>query len=116
MRISSTLGLAMLLAVFGCGGGGGGSPPGSVNINPKNVTLTLGDNQTFGATITGSPGAGVTWAVAEPGGGTITAAGFYTAPGAPGTYHVVATSQLDPTQTAAATITVQAGSAQGTIQ
>ena len=35
------------------------------------------------------------------------AAGAYTAPTAPGTYHVVATSQADPSKTAVATVTVQ---------
>ena len=39
-------------------------------------------------------------------GGTITAAGVFTAPQTPGTYHIVATSVADPTKTAIAAITV----------
>ena len=50
------------------------------------------------------------------GGGSIDAAGNYTAPTDHGTFHVVATSQADANQTATATVTVQAGSATGTIQ
>src|SRR5262249_35823903 len=51
----------------------------------------------------------VTWSVKEgASGGTIDAAGHYTAPVTPGTFHVVATSVADPTKTATATATVTA--------
>src|SRR5262249_55024815 len=39
-------------------------------------------------------------------GGSITTAGLYTAPATPGTFHVRATSQADPTKSATATATV----------
>ncbi len=79
---------------------------------PAAVTLTIGDTQTFAASFAGNPA--VTWSVAEgAAGGTITTNGIYTAPNVPGTYHVVATSNVDPTQTASATVTVEAGT--GTI-
>jgi hypothetical protein len=48
----------------------------------------------------------VTWSVTEAGGGTVSAAGVYTAPEADGTYHVVATSAAAPSASATATITV----------
>lgn len=119
MRQTTLLGIAVLFVIFGCGGGGGGgggSNNGTVNLGPLSATLTLNDSTTFTANIVGSPGAGVNWTVQEgAAGGSITTGGVYTAPGAPGTFHVIATSQLDPTKTATATITVQAGSATGTI-
>jgi hypothetical protein len=40
------------------------------------------------------------------GGGAVTGAGLYTAPSAPGVFHVVATSRADPTRSARATVTV----------
>jgi hypothetical protein len=48
----------------------------------------------------------VTWSVQEAGGGTVSAAGVYTAPATTGTYHVVATSVADTTKNATATVTV----------
>lgn len=49
----------------------------------------------------------MTWAVAEgAAGGTISAEGVYVAPAAPGTYHVRATSAVDPARFASAPVTV----------
>src|ERR1051325_9565434 len=91
MRISGFIALAALLVTFGCGGGGG-APPGSVNLNPRSVTLTLTDTQAFNASVVGSPGVGINWTVTEgAAGGTVTSGGFYTAPNAAGVFHVVAT-------------------------
>jgi chitinase len=90
-----------------------------VAITPANVTLSVGDKATFTAAVQGSANQTVTWTVQEGangGGGIVTAAGVYTAPALPGTYHVVATSQADPSRTGVATVIVQAGSATGTIQ
>lgn len=89
-----------------------------VSVSPTPATLTLGQSQSFTATVTGSSNAAVNWSVQEgEAGGTITAAGVYTAPtNAGGTFHVVAVSQADPTESATAVITVQAGSATYIIQ
>lgn len=88
-----------------------------VSVSPSAATLTLRDTQTFTASVVGSPNAAVTWSIEEgAAGGSITSGGVYTAPNAPGKFHVVATSQADPNQKARATVTVQAGSANGTIQ
>jgi hypothetical protein len=46
------------------------------------------------------------WSIQESGGGSIDVSGVYTAPGAPGTYHAVATSVLDATRSARSTLVV----------
>jgi uncharacterized protein YjdB len=87
-----------------------------VAISPSSATLTLAQSQTFSATVTGSTNTAVTWTISEGAvGGMIDSTGKYTAPNAAGTFHVTATSQADGTQSSA-TVTVQAGSASGTIQ
>jgi hypothetical protein len=81
--------------------------PVQVSIAPTSATVTAGASRTFAAAVTGTGDAVVTWSVQEgASGGTITQAGLYTAPGAAGTYHVVATSHADAGATASATITV----------
>jgi hypothetical protein len=87
-----------------------------LSVDPTARTLTLGESQQFNATVLGAANTGVTWRVQEAGGGAISTTGLYTAPNTPGTYHVIATSQADTARTVTATITVQAGSASGTIQ
>lgn len=87
-----------------------------VTVVPSTATTTLGHTVTFAATVTGTPNSAVTWTVQEGvAGGTINTSGVYTPPATAGTYHVVATSQADATQQGTATVTVQTGSATGTI-
>jgi hypothetical protein len=81
-----------------------------LTISPAAVTLAPGGVQTFTASVSGFPNANVTWTVQETGGGVINGAGFYTAPGAVGFYHVVATSVEDTTLTASSTVTVTTSS------
>ena len=51
----------------------------------------------------------VTWSIQEgANGGSIDGSGRYTAPGNPGTFHVVATSVADGSKSATATVTVNA--------
>lgn len=89
----------------------------AVSITPTTATLTLRQAQTFAAQVLGTTNSAVSWSIQEgAAGGTVNGAGVYTSPGAPGTYHVIAASQADPTQTATVAVTVQAGSASGTIQ
>lgn len=85
-------------------------PMPQVTISPAAVTLRPGETLTFAATVTGLANTGVTWTIEETGGGLINGAGFYTAPGAVGFYHVVATSTETTTVTASSTITVTASS------
>ncbi len=88
----------------------------AVAINPPFVTTTLNKPTQFSAAVLGSANGAITWSVTEALGGSVTGAGAYTAPAAPGTFHVVATSQADTNQSATATVVVQSGSANGTIQ
>ncbi len=117
LRLQSSLCSRVLLSVFllavpfliSCGGGGGAPPLSAiaVTISPSAVTMTSGETQTFTAAVTGSLNQMVTWSVQEgSAGGTINSSGVYLAPAAFGTYHVVATSQADPTKSGTATIMV----------
>jgi hypothetical protein len=88
-----------------------------VDVQPVNNIVQVGRTQVFTATVTGSANQAVTWSVNQgAAGGTITTAGFYTAPAAAGTYHVRATSGLDPTRFSEVAVIVQGGSASGVIQ
>jgi len=78
-----------------------------VAVNPGTKAMDACAGFTFTATVSGSANQAVTWSVLEGAtGGTINSAGLYTAPRAPGVYHVVATSQADPLQSASAAVTV----------
>jgi hypothetical protein len=61
----------------------------------------------FAASGTGATSTAANWSVLEAAGGTIEN-GLYSAPQAPGTYHVVATSTADPARSATATVVVGA--------
>jgi hypothetical protein len=87
-----------------------------VTVQPVTPTVTIGDTLPFTATVVGSTNTTVTWSVQEANGGTITPAGVYTASNQPGTFHIIATSAADPSRKSTTTVTVQAGSASGTIQ
>ena len=81
----------------------------SVTISPKRGGLTLGQTLNFSATVTNDVGnAGVTWSVT--GGGILsnptTTTAIYTAPNSPGVVSVTATSVIDPTKSASASIGV----------
>ncbi len=75
-------------------------PDVSVVVSPGPTAVNQGASQTFSATVTGHVNSGVTWSVQESAGGSITSAGLYTAPNVAGTFHVVATSQGNPTRSA----------------
>lgn len=110
--LSALLTGSALILSLACGGGGGGGEPAPtpivVTVAPTTANLLTGATQTFTATVTGTTNTAVTWSVQEAGGGSVNASGLYTAPGTPGTYHVVATSQASATKTASATVTVTA--------
>lgn len=83
------------------------TPAVAVAIAPRSATVDACRTATFTAVVTGSADSTVTWSISEGAtGGTISAAGLYTAPTAAGTYHVVATSRASPGATATATVTV----------
>lgn len=82
--------------------------PVVVTVSPATGSVDECKTLQLGATVTGSANGAVTWSVQEgAAGGTVSAAGLYTAPNGPGTAHVVATSVADPTKTAVATLTVK---------
>jgi hypothetical protein len=84
-----------------------GTNPTPVAISPPSALVQTQKTLAFQAT--GSHAASVTWSVAEgDAGGAITQGGVYTAPTSPGTYHVVAKSGTDATQSGNATVTVTA--------
>ena len=81
--------------------------PIAISLSPTTVVLDACKGQVFTASVTNSSNTAATWTITEAGGGTVTA-GSYVAPTTPGTYHVVAASQADPSKTATATVTVGA--------
>ena len=83
---------AVLVAVLASGFTGGRPGPGAA---PGPAAASVLDG-------------GVIWEVLEPGGGTVDAAGRYTAPGTPGTYHLRATSRAEPTRSAVVAVEVTA--------
>jgi hypothetical protein len=79
----------------------------AIFLNQTAVTIDVGNQFTFVANVTGTVNTGVSWVVQEgTSGGSITSSGLYTAPGTDGTFHVIATSVADSTQTITATVTV----------
>jgi chitinase len=106
MRVSSwraaVLTGALVLAACGSSSSEG------VSISPPSASLGPDVTQQFTATVTGETDTSVTWSVQEgiPG-GQITSGGLYTAPSTGGTtFHVVATSNADPTKSAVAPVAV----------
>jgi hypothetical protein len=77
-----------------------------VTIAPATATLVPTGTQAFTATVSGIADPTVTWTVQEAGGGSVSNAGFYTASGSRGFFHVIATSVADATLSGSATITV----------
>ena len=89
----------------------------AVSITPASATISVAETRSFSATVTGAANTTVTWSVQEgSAGGSVSASGLYTAPNAAGTYHVIATSQQDPSRKDTATVTVQSGGADITIR
>lgn len=77
------------------------------SLEPAQVQVPPGGSVTFAAAMKGLPRNTVTWAVEEAEGGEITPDGQYQAPARRGTYHVTATSTLDPGAAARATVVVE---------
>lgn len=103
--------LAVMLWISGCGGKHSSQSklPVSIQVTPGTLALTVGQSQTFVATVANTTNTGVVWSVKEgAAGGTITAAGVYTAPMKAGNYHVVASSVADSTKMSSAAITATA--------
>jgi hypothetical protein len=101
--------MAFIISVVWMSGCGGSHRPVAIQVAPGTTNIAVGQSQTFTATVTNTGNTAVMWAVQEgAAGGSITAAGVYTAPMKAGSYHVIAASAFDPTKTAAASITATA--------
>ena len=81
--------------------------PVAIAIAPSAASVLAGATQQFTASVTGTTNTSAIWTIQEgAAGGAITSTGLYTAPSTAGTYHVVATSQVDSTKSAVATVAV----------
>jgi Fe-S cluster assembly iron-binding protein IscA len=88
----------------------------SVSVTPGNPAVVLGQQQAFGAAVTGSNNTGVTWSISSAGCagsacGTISGTGVYTAPAVmppTSTITITATAAADATKTGASTVTLLA--------
>src|ERR1700687_2371613 len=105
--------LMATLGIGGCGSGNGSGPqPIAVNISPmRAAVVAVTQTAKFDATVTGDPTNSVTWSVDGLAGGnatvgTISSGGIYTPPAGAGTHTGQATSTLDTTKSASATIAV----------
>jgi len=77
----------------------------AVVVSPSVAHVAPGGTAQFTASVRGTTDTAVTWSVKEgASGGSISAAGLYTAPAAPGSFHVVATSNADATASGSATV------------
>ena len=89
-------------------------PPVTVAVAPVSTNVTLGNTQSFAATVGGSANTSVTWSVNGSNGGsaasgTITSGGLYTAPAvmpASATVTVRATANVNPSSFAQSTVTL----------
>jgi len=90
-------------------------PALAVSVAPASASVQTGASQQFQATVTGNANQGVTWTVnnsvgGDPGVGTITSAGLYTAPAsvpAVNSVTVAAVSVVDGTTQGTALLTIQ---------
>ncbi len=89
------------------GSSASGTPSVSVTIFPATVGVVHDGTLSFSASVSGSNNVNLTWSVKEgASAGTIDSNGTYTAPATLGVFHIVATSQADPSKSAAASVTV----------
>lgn len=83
------------------------APAVTVTVTPSPAAVDACRTVQLTATVQNAANRSVTWSVQEgAAGGTVSATGLYTAPQAPATYHVVATSVQDPTRSAVVAVTV----------
>jgi len=108
VRSNPVLSWGVLSLFLACGGGSPTPAPLKVAVAPAMVALQYGQVQVFAATVDGAASTAVTWSVVETGGGVISTGGSYTAPAAPGTFHVQAALISDASHNAQATVTVTA--------
>jgi len=96
--------VSLLAALFASACGASSSESGITNppagqtvivtTAPADADVGPGDTLKFSALVTGTAATSVNWTVEEADGGTVDAAGLYTAPGIEGTFHVRADSAI----------------------
>jgi hypothetical protein len=90
------------------------TPVVTVTISPQSATLSAGGTQQFTVAVGGTSNTSVSWSIQEgSSAGAVSSTGLYTASSAPGTYRIVARSQVDPTKYAVAQVTIAAPPAAG---
>jgi len=78
-----------------------------VTVSPSLANVVVGLSQQFTANVTGTSNHAVNWSVAEGStAGSVSASGLFTASSTLGTYHIVATSAVEPTATGQAVVVV----------
>jgi hypothetical protein len=93
----------------------------AISVTPPSGVVPINQSLVLTASVTGAVNTGVTWSIQETNGGTITPStsnptqATYIAPSVPGVYHVLATSNADPSKTATVVITMQSTSGTVTI-
>jgi streptogramin lyase len=90
----------------------------SVTVTPTTSTMLINGSQVISGSAAGAPTTAVNYSIQEgASGGTLIPSDnnttIYVAPATPGTYHVVAASRFDTSQTTTATITVTAVTGNG---
>ena len=84
-------------------------PPVGIGVSPAAATLSAGQTQQFTATVTNAVNTTAVWTVSPAGAGSVSSAGLYTAPSSISTQqtvYITATSQVDPSQSATAVVTL----------
>jgi outer membrane protein assembly factor BamB len=83
-------------------------PQVTISVEPSSASLVFGDSLPFSVTVGNAVDRAVEWSVSEgDAGGSVSAAGVYTAPQTAGTFHVVARSHADPSKSVMATLTAR---------
>jgi hypothetical protein len=112
VSLSALVALAAAASSLACSGsvGGTGDAQGIVvSVSPASARVQPSGTVPFTASVSGTADLTVRWSVMELQGGTIdSTTGNYVAPSTTGLYHVVATSNADPTVQGTASVTVTA--------
>jgi hypothetical protein len=77
-----------------------------VRVSPNPTSVAIRGSVFFESSVSGTDDTAVSWSVDEAGGGTIASNGAYSAPASTGTFHVRATSVVDPGASGVATVNV----------
>jgi len=104
--VAALISLALLAACGGLGGGAGGGSGVTVSVSPPSISLLLGGQQQFTATVINGGSQTVNWSASM---GTIDSTGLYVAPtsvATPTTASVTATSVSNPSASGSATVTL----------